>query len=216
MLRFRQGPWQVALENPRSTITPNGGGARVNRDDSHRPDLVVRYDHEGQRGDVTLAAIVRQLSHVDAQSGFDDRTTAVGISVSGKIPVGDTDDFRWMISSGRGLGHYIGLNTANGAVHDAQGRLEPIASTGLFGSFRHFWSGRLRSNFTLGYFAVNNPLELTGDDVSRRAASLHSNLIFQPRPGLDMGVEWLMASRELENGLDGKLQRLQFSVKLMY
>ena len=61
------------------------------------------------------------------------------------------DDFRWMASYGKGMGRYLGLNIANGAVLDEDGDLHGIKSGGIFGSYRHFWSEKWRSNLTLGY-----------------------------------------------------------------
>jgi hypothetical protein len=216
MLRYSKGPWQFALENPRTTITPYGGGPRIKADDHKRPDAVLRYNHENTRSSFTAAGIVRQLSYQNTLAGSHEKSTGYGISLSGKVIVGDNDDFRWMASSGKGLGHYIGLNTANGAVMDVNDQLDPISATGVFGSYRHFWNGQWRSNFTLGYLAVNNELALTGTDVTKNASSIHLNLIFKPRPALDLGIELLFANRELENGSNGDLSRLQFSAKFAY
>lgn len=46
---------------------------------------------------------------------------------------------------------YIGLNTVNGAVLDQDGNLHSIESSGIFGSYRHFWNEKWRSNLTLAY-----------------------------------------------------------------
>jgi hypothetical protein len=101
-------------------------------------------------------------------------------------------------------------------VLDAAGDLHAIDSAGAFGSYRHFWSDRWRSNLTLGYLSVDNDTALTGLSVTRDAGSLHLNLIYSPQPRLDLGVEFLYADRELESGADGDLMRLQFSAKYAY
>ena len=121
-----------------------------------------------------------------------------------------------MASIGSGLGRYMGLNTANGAVLDADGNLEAIDSWGAFASYRHFWSEKLRSNFTLGYLSVDNDVDLTGSGVTSDAASAHINLIYSPVPKMDFGVEYIFATREIESGLDGDLNRVQFSAKYAY
>ena len=215
-LRYTRGPWQVALENPETTITPYGGGNRVVADDGRLPDLVARYNLQGEWGSFTVAALLRELRYEDAASGIDDSAGSYGLSVSGLFPLGLRDDFRWMLSSGRGLGRYIGLNTSDGAVLGADGRLHAIESTGLFGSYRHFWSDRWRSNLTLGYLSVDNDTALTGTEVTREARSLHLNLIYSPQPQFDLGLEFLYADREIESGDDGDLTRLQFSAKYAY
>lgn len=215
-LRYTRGPWQFALENPETTLTPHGGGDRVVADDSHWPDVVARYNLDGERSDFTVAALLRELRYEDPASGLEDADGGYGISLSGVVKVGPRDDFRWMASVGLGLGRYIGLNTANGAVLDADGHLHAIDSAGVFGSYRHLWSDRWRSNMTLGYLAVDNDTELTGLGVTRNAGSVHLNLIYSAQPQLDLGVEFLYADRELESGVDGDLTRLQFSAKYAY
>ena len=148
--------------------------------------------------------------------GASDSISGYGVSLSGKLKVGDRDDFRFMFTTGKGLGRYIGLNTANGAVLDANGNLEAIDQTGVFGSFRHFWNDKWRSNITLGYLTVDNDTSLTGTGVTKEASSMHLNLIYSPQPKMDFGVELLLADREIESGADGDLTRLQFSAKYAY
>jgi len=216
MIRYSNGPWQFALENPETTITPYGGGDRIVADNNLVPDGVLRYNHKGEWGSFTVAGILRQLAYENSETGFDDKTTGYGISLSGKLPIGAKDDFRWMASTGKGLGRYIGLNTANGAVLDEDGNLHTIGSSGIFGSYRHFWNEKWRSNLTLGYLAVDNDVELAGLNTTRKASSLHVNLIYRPQPRLDFGVEFLYADRELESSDNGNLKRFQFSARYAY
>ena len=91
-----------------------------------------------------------------------------------------------------------------------------IDSTGVFGSYRHLWSDKWRSNLTLGYLSVDNDTDLTGLNVTRHASSVHFNLIYSPQPKLDFGAELMYADREIESGADGDMTRLQFSAKYAY
>jgi len=215
MIRYTTGPWQFAAENPETTITPYGGGGRIVADDNTVPDLVLRYNMKGDWGSFTAAGMFRELAY-NNNAGIDDSTNGYAISLSGKFVFGNQDDFRWMASTGAGMGRYIGLNTANGAVLDADGNLHAIDSTGAFGSYRHLWSDKWRSNLTLGYLAVDNDTDLTGLSVTKNATSLHFNLIYSPQPKLDFGAEILIADREIESGDDGDMTRLQFSAKYAY
>ena len=222
MIRYTSGNWQFAAENPETTITPFGGEScdadgknctkRIVADDNLMPDLVARY----KLGPVTIAGIVRGLAYENSAANIDDSTWGYGISLSGKHMIGEKDDFRWMASAGAGMGRYMGLNTANGAVLDADGNLKAIDSIGIFGSYRHFWNPKLRSNLTLGYLSVDNDTDLTGMGVTSDATSLHINLIYSPVPKMDFGIEYMHANREIESGLDGNLDRVQFSAKYAY
>jgi len=216
MIRYTNGGWQFAVENPETTITPYGGGGRIVADDSRVPDLVGRYNLKGDWGNFTVAAILRELRYENGAAGIKDTTSSYGISLSGKFKIGQRDDFRWMASTGKGLGRYMGLNTANGAVLDADGNLETIDSSGIFGSYRHFWNAKWRSNLTLGYLTVDNDTALTGMGVTSEASSVHVNLIYSPQPKLDFGIEFMHANREIESGVDGDLDRFQFSAKYAY
>jgi hypothetical protein len=217
MIRYTNGPFQFAIENPETTITPYEGGGRIVADDSRIPDVVLRYNLSGDWGGFTAAGILRpDMRYENSDSGINDSTTGYGISLSGKFKIGEKDDFRWMASAGGGLGRYLGLNLANGAVLDADGNLDVIDSAGIFGSFRHFWNNKWRSNLTLGYTKVDNDTALTGMKVTKNAQSVHVNLIYNPVPKLDFGIEFLYADRELESGADGDLKRVQFSAKYAY
>jgi len=233
MIRYTSGNWQFAIENPESTITPyaglNSGIGRVVTDDNKVPDLVLRYNLKGDWGSFTAAGIVRQLrmdgtiNYPDPDDAdetltavINDSTTGWGVSLSGKFVFGNKDDFRWMASTGSGMGRYMGLNTANGAVLDADGDLKAIDSWGVFGSYRHLWTDKWRSNFTLGYLAVDNDIILTGLGVTKNAKSFHINAIYSPLPKLDFGLEFMYADREVESGNDGDLTRLQFSAKYAF
>jgi hypothetical protein len=215
MIRYTTGNWQLAAENPETTITPYGGGGRIVADDNTLPDVVLRYNMKRDWGSFTAAGILRELAY-NNNAGIDDSTNGYAISLSGKFVFGNKDDFRWMASTGSGMGRYIGLNTANGAVLDADGNLHAIDSTGVFGSYRHLWSDKWRSNLTLGYLAVDNDTDLTGMSVTKNASSMHVNLIYSPQPKLSFGVELLLADREIESGADGDMTRLQFSAKYAY
>lgn len=216
MIRYTNGPWQIALENPESTITPYGGGGRIVADDNKTPDLVFRYNLKGESSSFTVAALLRQLRYEDQAAGISDKEDSYGLSVSGKFVFANRDDFRWMASGGKGLGRYIGLNTANGAVLDEDHNLNGISSWGAFASYRHFWSEKWRSNLTFGYLAVDNDTALTGMNVTKSASSMHINLLYSPVPKLDFGIEYLRADREIESGNEGALNRLQFSAKYAF
>jgi len=207
-IRYTNGPWQLAVENPETTVTPFGGGARIVTDTANIPDVIARYTVDGDWGHFTVAGIGRQLS-IDTPSGAE-RTTGLALSVSGKMNFG-RDDLRWMVSGGPGIGRYLGLNTANDVVFDANGELEAIDAYGAFLSYRHFWNDQWRSSFTLSGFSADNDVDLTGTGVTREVYSGLANVIYQVNPKLRVGMEYTYSRRETEAGLSGNMNRLQFS-----
>jgi len=214
MIRYTNGGWQLAIENPETTITPYGGGGRIVADDNSYPDIVVRYNHKGDWGHLTVAGLLRSLEY--DQVGNNNSETSFGISLSGKFKVGSKDDIRYMFSSGSGMGRYIALNTANGAVITDTGDLDAIDSNAGFVSFRHFWSDMVRSNFTYSEIRVDNNSDYTGFGVTKSAKSIQANVLFSPVSKLTLGLGWLYAERQLESGVDGELNRLIFSAKYAF
>ena len=214
MIRYTSGPIEVAIENSQTTLTPNGGGARIVSDDDAIPDLTARYTMSLDGGGyVKVAGLLRSLYYdIDGQS---DSSAGYGVSVSGKHFFG-RDDVRWMATTGKGMGRYFGVNTSNGGVLDADGNIEAISQWGAFASYRHFWKGSLRSNLTLGYTSIDNPVDLTGTGVTKDVYSLHLNLLYSPVPRMTIGGEYIYARRQLESGADGDISRLLLSAKYAF
>ena len=211
--RYTSGPWEFAIENPESTITPFGGGARIVSDDGSLPDVIARYTAKLDNGYIKAAGMIRQL---DLKTGaVDDSETAYGLSLSGKHMFGE-DDLRWMATIGSGTGRYLGLNTANGAVLDAGGNLNAIDQWGGFISFRHFWDAKWRSNFTYSYLSNDNDTALTGTGVTKDVYSIHANLLYQPAEKMTVGGELMFADRTLETGASGDMTRLLLSAKYAF
>lgn len=214
MVRYSRGNWQFAAENPETTVTTAGG--RVASDDGIMPDMVARYSFSTGRADLVVAAIARQLRYEDVSADIDSRETSVGISFSGNIEVGETNDIRFMLTSGTGLGRYVGLNTANGAFLNRDSELEAIESTSGFVSYRHFWNEQWRSNFTVSAFSADQDSLPLGFSDTQASQSIHLNLLYSPVAQLTTGVELMAATRETNVGVEGTLNRLQFSAKFSF
>jgi len=212
-VRYTNGAWEFAAENPETTITPFGGGSRMVLDDGVLPDLVTRYTATLNNGYIKAAALFRQLSY---ESGdMDDEEAGLGISLSGKHMFGQ-DDLRWMATWGSGTGRYLGLNTSTGAVIDGNDQLQAIDQWGAFVSYRHFWNDRWRSNLTYGYLNNGNDTALTGTDVTQDVYSVHVNLLYSPVPKLTVGGEVLFAERTLESNESGDMTRMLLSAKYAF
>ena len=212
MIRYTSGRWQFALENPESTITPFGGGARITSDDNILPDAIVAYTYKQDWGYVKAAGIVRQIA-VDDGFDVDDSTVGLGINLTGKYIFANGDDVRVSFITGSGLGRYFALNLANGAVLDANNQLETIDSIGYSIAYRHLWSKKWRSSFTFSANDIDNDVALTGTGVSASTFSTRANLLYSPTKRLTVGGEYTHANRETEDNLEGDFNRFQFSAR---
>jgi hypothetical protein len=213
LIRYTKGGLQIAVEQPETVVTTQTG-TMVTPGDDQIPDIVGRYNWSGDWGSFSAAAIVRQL-HVstDDLMGVDDAAWGYGLSLSGKLKVGAKDDLRFMATAGDGLGRYIGVNIVNDAAIKMDGTLDPIFTYSGFAAYRHVWADNLRSNIAGAYFKADNPVRLTTNQVTDESWNAFLNLIWTPVGPLDVGLELMYASRTLEDGRSGNLQRVQFSTQ---
>ncbi|WP_213999766.1 DcaP family trimeric outer membrane transporter [Arsukibacterium sp.] len=217
-IRYTHGNFAFAVENPESTITPFGGGARITTDDNATPDFTASYSLTTDWGVLRVAGLLRQLSIDGDYSGvnYDDDVTSYGLSVSGKINFANMNDLRFTFNTGKGLGRYVGLNTTNGAVLTGSGPdagLETIDATSYSVAYRHLWNAQWRSTVLYSVLDIDNDTALTGMSANKNTHSYSANLLYQVNKKLMVGAEYKFANREVESGLDGDMHRLQFSAK---
>jgi len=207
-VRYTRGPFSVSVENPETTVTPFGGGARIVADDSTLPDFTARYAVSRPWGDFQIAGLLRQLKYQNPATNIDSTATGWGLSASTKIKVGAKDDLRLMVTGGEGIGRYVGLNFSNDAVLNGSGDLDAIGVVAGFAAYRHVWAPGWRSSLIWSAQKVDNDLAFTGLAANRSAQSFHANLIWSPVTAFDVGAELMFADREIETGASGDMTRL--------
>ncbi|MEL7230932.1 MAG: DcaP family trimeric outer membrane transporter [Pseudomonadota bacterium] len=203
-IRYSNGPWQFAIENP-NTTSLNFGSV----DDNLLPDFIGRYNFKGDFGNVSVAAIARQLR---ADFGtVEEDVFGYGLSVSGRLHVGE-GDVRFGLTGGEGLGRYIGLAASRATALDPNGDLEAITSYGGHIAWRQPVGED--SRISLGYSGlfVDNP-DYLGGNVNKQVQSVFGAYLWDVAPKVTLGTEILYGVRELENGLEGDMTRLTFSTK---
>ncbi len=207
-VRYTRGPFSVSVENPETTVTPFGGGARIVADDNSIPDFTARYAVSKPWGDFQFAGLLRQLKYQNPATNIDSTATGWGLSASTKIKVGAKDDLRLMVTGGEGIGRYVGLNFSNDAVLNGSGDLDEIGVVAGFAAYRHVWAPGWRSSLIWSAQKVDNDLAFTGLAANRSAQSFHANLIWSPVTAFDVGAELMFADREIETGASGDMTRL--------
>jgi hypothetical protein len=214
-VRYTSGPWSVALENPQTVASSYRSTTRTTSDDASVPDVTARYTRKGDWGHLSVAGIARQLRHETATAQASG--TGLGVSVSGKVNLSKTDDIRYMLTAGSGIGRYVAFGLAPDGTLDAAG--DDIESTDLVAGFvawRHVFNPKLRGNLMYSRAQVDNDTDWTGFGVTRSAQSFHANLIYSPLPKLDVGAELTWGNREVEGGADGDLRRIHTTVKYSF
>lgn len=214
-VRYTSGPFSVALENPQTLVNGYRSTTRTISDDGSLPDLTARWTSKGDWGHFSVAGIARQLRHDTATTSASD--TGYGVSVSGKYNLGKSDDVRYMLTAGRGIGRYVAFGLGADGVLDATGgELDGIGVLAGFVSWRHVFNPKLRGNLMFSRAQLDNDTDWTGFGVTESAQSVHANLIYSPFPKLDIGAELIWGNREVESGADGDLRRLHTTVKYSF
>jgi hypothetical protein len=219
MIRYSSGAFSIAMENPETTVrsVSSGVGSTAKTDDGQVPDLIARYVAKlGNGGNLAVAGMLRQLTIDDSTSGGADSTaTGYGVSVSGKLPLGPSDDLRFTASYGDGIGRYLALGVSADAALDGDD-LEAIGVAAGYLAYRHAWNSQWRSTVTVSTFQADNDIALTGANATKSVTSGSVNLLYSPVAKITTGVEYRHAEREDESGADGALDRLQFSAKYVF
>ncbi|MCI4644544.1 MAG: DcaP family trimeric outer membrane transporter [Hyphomonadaceae bacterium] len=212
-VRYTMGNWQIALENGNATVTPVGGG-RIEADTNIIPDVVARYNWKGDFGNVSFAAIGRQLRL--EMPGIEEETFGFGLSAQGRVNVGEKDDIRFTVVGGEGLGRYVGLNAFNGAAIDPMtGELEAIPSYGGLIAWRHPFGETARFNVGYSGLFADNP-DFLGAGATESVQSAFGAILWEPAPRVTMGGEIMFGQRETEGGADGSIARFTFSTKYAF
>lgn len=212
----KSATFHISAENPETASMVVGSTAMVENDDDTMPDFAARVNVSTGFGDFAVAGLFRQLS-VDTGT-LDDKASAFGISVSGKINLTANKAYNvsFMATKGSGIGRYVGLNYAPDAIFDATGTLHKVDNFAAFGAVRLGWTPTVRSNLMVSYQKADYPGGFaagTFNAYNESAWSVAGNLFWSPVKGLDLGVEYRHGERELVGGAKGSLDRVEFAAK---
>lgn len=208
---FSSGTWSVALENPESVLSQTSG-AGLRADDDRAPDITGRIDFKTGMGSYSVSGLARQI-RLDTPAGTDSKWGGA-IGFSGVVPTVGKDEFRFSANYGNALGRYTAGFFTDGTL-DARSRIDLPNEWATQASYRHFWTDALRSSFVLSGLGASYDNGVAGT-LNRRAQSAHLNLIWTPVKNADVGIEYIHARREVQNGQTGNLNRIQASAQYSF
>ena len=84
-----------------------------------------------------------------------------------------------------------------------------LEAIGAFGALHHRWTKRWQSDFYYGYLHVESTPLTAGDAVQNGGI----NLIWSPRPGFGIGVEYDYGERQVREGTSSENHRVQFAIQ---
>ncbi|MEO8523221.1 MAG: DcaP family trimeric outer membrane transporter [Caldimonas sp.] len=211
---FAGGQWALALENPETVVSlPTGQTFRA--DDDHVPDIAGNIKFDTSWGKYSIAALARQI-RINSPSAPASREQKWGaaLGVNGVIPLLSKDDVRLSAYYGNAIGRYaIGFFTDG--ILDADSHLALPKQWLAMAAYRHFWSANLRSTVALSGLGSSNPAGTAGS-VNKAAESAHVNVIWSPIAQVNLGLEYIHATREIEDGQKGRLNRIQAAAQYTF
>ncbi|MGB3393196.1 MAG: DcaP family trimeric outer membrane transporter [Stenotrophomonas sp.] len=211
-LRYTNGGFSVALENPETTLV----GA-ANSDRGSLPDLTARYGWKGTWGTFGVAGLLRQLQVDNQASGADASKMAGGVTLGGKWVMGGSDSLHYQLTGGEGISRYIGLGITGDSAYDAiRDQLDPTGVIAAYVGWRHAFTPKLRTNLIYARSDYDNNASLTGNLVTKSVQSIRGNVFYTPMPKVDIGAELMYGVREIEDGRKGDISRLQFTTKYSF
>lgn len=213
---------QLAAESPNSTLWTRGTWAPVARTliydnltatgDDRYPDLIAKLVYKPDWGNLSLAAMGRQIRNANNSSGAAREAWGGGLSLAGKINVFELDNLRFTLNYGNAIGRYSSVNRLEDAALDAAGNLHLVNVYSALAAYQHWWSNSWRSTIAYGFEQADQP-DFVAATMTRQAQSVHANLLWNPLPQATLGIEYLYGSRELIDGRNGNISRAMFSAK---
>lgn len=210
----------VSLENPESGTANAGSPTLIENGDDRLPDFATRLTLNGKNGELSLAGLARQVRIESA--GVSTTTGGYGFSLGGKLffNAAKTGDARFIVTYGRNIGRYVGLNFAPDAVFaPTSHKLESADVFAVLGAVRVPLATGLRVNLMGSYQSVNYADSLTEASIAtfnKEAWSAAANLFYSPLRAIDLGIEVRHGKRKLVNGADGSTDRVDVVAKYSF
>lgn len=213
----RAATLHIAVENPESATANAGSAALVENGTDHLPDFTARLNYVTKRGEISFAALGRQVRTEVSGAGL--TRAGYGASVAGKIFLNEkrTSDLRFSATYGQNIGRYVGLNFAPDAVYVAgNNSLADVRVFAALAAARVAITPGLRVNLIgslqrVDYDAALSPSAIAA--YNRQAWSGAVNLFYSPVRAIDLGIEYRHGERELINGQKGSLDRIEFAAR---
>jgi len=117
---------------------------------------------------------------------------------------------------GNALGRYMEAEFADAFIDPDTRTIETNVQWGGLVSYKHFWLDTLRSTLVYSYAERDNDLTYVADTVDKKYQSFHANLMWSPVSQVSMGLGYIYATREVENGADGDINRLQLGFQYSF
>jgi len=206
--------WLFAAETPQNYIWVADQAKILKLSNGNYPDLITKLKLRPTWGSLSLALMARQINYTPAADNDEKSMWGAAVSLGGQINTVGADNIRFFLNYGNPLGRY-GTNTffADAAV-DSTGNMHLITAYSGMLAYQHWWSDAWHSNVVYGIARANQPGFAA--TANQQTQSFHANLLWTPVKETMIGVEYIYGNRELANGQNGELHRVQFSTQFSF
>jgi hypothetical protein len=203
------------------------------------PDLIGRWENDGDYGHVSLQAVVRDISMDTGVIGVPDGSVlktskwGFGVGVSGQFNMNTVnpslggDNILYSFQGGPGIGRYLQDLLFNGAIlNDTTHQLDLVTSMGGFIAYEHFWNDTWESNIAFGWEKsdLKDIDQLVADQaqLTSKSMSAQVNLMVHPYPNTTFGIETSIGRRYVQGFIPagqsnyGDLRRFQFTAAYQF
>ena len=206
---FSGGSAMFAVENPENNFMVKGedGNDTINGGQNVFPDIIARVNIDPGFGHYSLVGMLRNLS-IDT-AAYDDSELGYAFSANAVIPTFGKDSLTLEFNYGNAIGRYLNAGWADAFLNPVTGDIETSDQYGVVAGYQHYWLDNLRSSVIYSIAERDNDMNFVTDGADKQYQSVHANLIWSPVPRVNMGIEYIWAYREVENGEDGDMNRVQ-------
>ena len=204
-----------SIENPQTGYQDTRDNIEVATKTNLFPDITARYQRGGDWGHVQVSGVIRELGFTDDTGKRWSKWDGAGIvGATLNLPDGkggytqDNAGFQaWYGAMGRYIPDDFGANVASVlAVNDGTtagvgaSAIEVQPDTGLTVYAQHWWTPTLRSNLALGLNKQSLASFVPADSQNAvKTETVHVNLIEQPVPSLDLGIEFMWGRKTFQS-----------------
>jgi hypothetical protein len=228
-----------------SGFGPTGAAATItNPLKAAVPDLTAAWYIPQAWGHVSLSGVFRPALQIKDGVGVNQRYLGYGGHFGGSVRpglFGERNVISWHVLAGEGLGRYANSATSFDLVSNyTQQRslagtviTKPVKTWAGNVGYRHFWAPNVRSNisggvqhndidglngvvcppFNITVFSVNPP---GGCNLNKRIYTANANVIWNPVPFVDFGVEYSWARRVTFSGHAGNMNAIVSRMRINF